>query len=48
MARRGSTAGAGVGLFVSAQLARRMRGDLRFTGSAGAGFTAVISLPRTS
>lgn len=39
------TSGTGVGLFVSRQLARRMHGDLRFGGSGGAGFTAVLELP---
>jgi len=39
------TSGTGVGLFVCQQLARRMNGDLRFGGSGGAGFTAVLELP---
>jgi signal transduction histidine kinase len=38
--------GTGVGLFVSRRLVRRMRGDLLFSAAPGAGFTAVISLPR--
>jgi signal transduction histidine kinase len=42
---RGGAKRTGVGLFVSRQLARRMRGDLRFEDSAGPGFTAVLELP---
>ena len=42
---RASTSRTGVGLFVSRQLARRMRGDLRFEGARDAGFTAVLELP---
>jgi signal transduction histidine kinase len=42
---RGGANRTGVGLFVSRQLARRMRGDLRFEGAAGPGFTAVLELP---
>ncbi len=37
--------GTGVGLYVSQQLARRMRGDLRFGGTSGPGFTVVLDLP---
>jgi signal transduction histidine kinase len=43
--RPAASSGTGVGLFVSRQLARRMNGDLRFGGPAGAGFTAVLELP---
>lgn len=43
--RSGQTRGTGVGLFVSCELARRMRGSLRFGGSRGQGFTAVLELP---
>jgi signal transduction histidine kinase len=43
--RPAATSGTGVGLFVSQQLARRMNGDLRFGGSQGPGFTAVLELP---
>lgn len=43
--RPAATSGTGVGLFVSQQLARRMNGDLRFGGSSGPGFTAVLELP---
>jgi signal transduction histidine kinase len=43
--RSGPTRGTGVGLFVSCELARRMRGSLRFGGSGGGGFTAVLELP---
>lgn len=43
--RPAQTSGTGVGLFVSQQLARRMNGELRFVGSGGAGFTAVLELP---
>ncbi len=43
--RPAPTSGTGVGLFVSQQLARRMRGDLRFGGAGEAGFTAVLELP---
>lgn len=42
--RPAATSGTGVGLFVSQQLARRMKGDLRFGGGDG-GFTAVLELP---
>jgi signal transduction histidine kinase len=42
---RGGAKRTGVGLFVARQLARRMRGDLRFEGAAGTGFTAVLELP---
>jgi signal transduction histidine kinase len=38
--------GTGVGLFVSSKLIERMRGHLRFATSPGAGFTAVLELPR--
>ncbi|MFI5177316.1 MAG: sensor histidine kinase [Vicinamibacterales bacterium] len=42
----GPTSRTGVGLFVSRQLALRMRGDLRFERpSSGAGFMAVLELP---
>lgn len=43
--RPATTSGTGVGLFVSQQLARRMNGDLRFAGTDGRGFTAVLELP---
>jgi signal transduction histidine kinase len=43
--RPAETSGTGVGLFVSKQLARRMNGELRFLGSGGPGFTAVLELP---
>ena len=43
--RPAPTSGTGVGLFVSQQLARRMNGELRFGGSGGPGFTAVLELP---
>jgi len=43
--RPAATSGTGVGLFVSKQLARRMNGELKFGGSGGAGFTAVLELP---
>lgn len=43
--RRSLTSNTGVGLFVSRQLARRMRGDLRFDTSPAAGFTAILELP---
>jgi hypothetical protein len=43
--RPAETSGTGVGLFVSKQLARRMNGELRFLGSSGPGFTAVLELP---
>ena len=42
---RSPTGKTGVGLFVSRQLAQRMRGDLRFASAAGDGFTAVLELP---
>jgi signal transduction histidine kinase len=42
---RTPTSRTGVGLFVSRQLAQRMRGDLRFEGARGSGFTAVLELP---
>lgn len=42
---RTPTSRTGVGLFVSRQLAQRMRGDLRFEGAGGPGFTAVLELP---
>jgi len=38
--------GTGVGLFVSRRLVRRMRGELVFAAAPGAGFTAVLDLPR--
>lgn len=38
--------GTGVGLFVSRRLVRRMRGDLIFAAAPGAGFTAVLNLPK--
>jgi signal transduction histidine kinase len=38
--------GTGVGLFVSRRLMRRMRGDLAFAAAPGAGFTAVLDLPK--
>jgi signal transduction histidine kinase len=38
--------GTGVGLFVSRRLVRRMRGELLFAAAPGAGFTAVLDLPR--
>jgi signal transduction histidine kinase len=43
--RPAKTSGTGVGLFVSQQLARKMNGDLRFVGTGGAGFAAVLELP---
>jgi two-component system OmpR family sensor kinase len=43
--RRSATGKTGVGLFVSRQLAQRMRGDLRFASASGNGFTAVLELP---
>jgi signal transduction histidine kinase len=43
---RGPTSRTGVGLFVSRQLALRMRGNLRFERpTSGAGFMAVLELP---
>jgi signal transduction histidine kinase len=38
--------GTGVGLFVARRLVQRMRGDLMFAAAPGAGFTAVLELPR--
>lgn len=38
--------GTGVGLFVSRRLVQRMRGELVFAAAPGAGFTAVLDLPR--
>ena len=46
--RRSPTSKTGVGLFVSRQLALRMRGDLRFDAASGTGFTAILELPTTS
>src|SRR5262249_35091963 len=46
--RRSPTSKTGVGLFVSRQLAQRMRGDLRFDAAAGRGFTAILELPTIS
>lgn len=44
--RAGPTGGSGMGLYVSRELAERMRGGLRFTTGSGApGFTVVLELP---